>query len=216
MIKEINYYGGILIRSETCDEGTVKALNGSYRSLEMKDKTILDLGGHIGSFARYAVYNGAKKVITVEPEPHNFKMLSMNVANFRNIIPLNRAVVPDDFEGDKTNLWVNSKKSKGMHSLKKRRGRDSVAVNTIKFSKLLEKYRPDSLKIDIEGTEYKILKCKLPSCVKSLVMELHLNDRIWKEKESKILLDDLKAQGFKVDHGRITPKCWHVIVKGRR
>lgn len=41
---------------------------------------VVDVGANIGAFGLYAAKLGAKKVISVEPEPHNLELLRMNIA----------------------------------------------------------------------------------------------------------------------------------------
>lgn len=42
---------------------------------------VLDIGANIGAFGLYAAKLGAKKIIFVEPEPHNLELLRMNIAD---------------------------------------------------------------------------------------------------------------------------------------
>ena len=42
-------------------------------------KSVLDIGAHIGVFARLALSKGCHKVIAYEPEPDNFELLSQNL-----------------------------------------------------------------------------------------------------------------------------------------
>lgn len=42
---------------------------------------VVDIGANIGAFGLYAAKLGAKKVVFVEPEPHNLELLRMNIAD---------------------------------------------------------------------------------------------------------------------------------------
>ena len=48
---------------------------------------VIDLGANIGAFGLYAAKLGAKKVIFVEPEPHNVEILRQNVADNKHNVP---------------------------------------------------------------------------------------------------------------------------------
>lgn len=42
---------------------------------------VVDIGANIGAFGLYTAKLGAKKVVFVEPEPHNLELLRMNIAD---------------------------------------------------------------------------------------------------------------------------------------
>jgi len=48
---------------------------------------VIDIGANIGAFTLYAAKLGAKKVIAVEPEPHNVELLRKNVADNQKNVP---------------------------------------------------------------------------------------------------------------------------------
>jgi FkbM family methyltransferase len=58
---------------------------------------ILDIGGHIGSFAVFAsALWPDSEIITVEPDDENFSLLEMNCVKYKNVHPLFGAVVGED------------------------------------------------------------------------------------------------------------------------
>src|SRR5208283_2488621 len=59
---------------------------------DIKDKTVIDIGAHIGSFTRLALRMGAKKVIAVEASPMNYEYLIRNTKEYKNCITINAAV----------------------------------------------------------------------------------------------------------------------------
>tara|TARA_R100000654_G_scaffold71568_1_gene102680 strand:- start:583 stop:1302 length:720 start_codon:yes stop_codon:yes gene_type:complete len=163
--KELIFY----YRPESSDEKVLKEIfkKGCYRKPSIgfdveEGETWIDLGGHIGLFALYAVSKGAKKVIVYEADSDNFDILQKNITlnNLENIIvPIYSAVVADDILGeDKTiNLWKskNTKVNYRNSIIEKKRG-ISTSVPAISFNKIIDK-NIDGLKIDIEGAEVDIL-----------------------------------------------------------
>ena len=124
-----------------------------YKKLK-KMKCILDLGGFLGESAIYLAHNN-RKVVTLEPDPENFKYLVKNVSSFSNIEYYNAAVVNKkthqfyyksnkyDYGGNLYNLY--DKKHK-------------IEIKTIEIKELIDKYKPDGIKIDVEGAEFEIIE----------------------------------------------------------
>ena len=124
------------------DESFVKIQKGDY---------VVDLGGNIGVFTRYAHQMGAEKVVTFEPDRRYYKILKLNAP--KNAILFNAAI------GDKlgkmvltesnhlggSNLWTEKS---GLYN--------QYDVNVYTLNYILEKQiipRIDFLKVDIEGSE---------------------------------------------------------------
>lgn len=42
-------------------------------------KGVLDVGAHIGAFSRVAIANGCKRIVSYEPEPSNYELLTKNL-----------------------------------------------------------------------------------------------------------------------------------------
>lgn len=147
----------------------------------VKGKTVLDMGGNIGAFAYHAIKFKAKEVFSFEPEPENIKLFKLQ--ELKNVKLIEMAVTSSD---DKmVRLYVNGKKNRGEHTLRKVRGREFIKVKTVSFKKVLEKVKPDMIKIDIEGGEYSIDFKLIPKSVKAIAIEIHLSHE--REKGIKLL-----------------------------
>lgn len=180
-----------------------------------KGGPIFDLGANIGAFAAECEhrYSGSL-VIAVEPDKDNFDLL---VNNAPNAIHINAAVAKED---GLATLYINDGENKGLHSIRNIRGRNNqIQVSTISFAKLLDEYKPEVLKIDIEDSEYLILDeliC-LPKCVKALAIEIHLRPQKFRIGAAPKLMESLKRQ-FPV-HLRSTtipPTTWATVFIGTR
>ena len=82
----------------------------------------------------------------------------------------------------------------------------------IGFSDLIEKHKPNKIKIDVEGAEYDFLPFTFPNFVERLVMEIHFQyDPSWRQKGFRVHQSMLQ-QGFSPQKKFVdTGKNWHVI-----
>lgn len=202
---------GLWCREGTLDEYVVKE-QSSYKSFFslMEGKTVVDIGSNIGAFAYFSKQNGAKEVICFEPDPENISMWKKQELNAKLI---KRAV---SNKSGVAKFYVNNGKNKGMHSLQPIQGRTEIAVKTVDFCEVLERYTPDLLKIDIEGGEYNLDLDSIPEFVYGIVIEIHLNHKNNREL-GRILIDKLERQFPNVLHKpSITEKNWATLFIGTR
>lgn len=206
---------GLHFRPESYDLEVAKEVS-SYRSLLPKDGgVLLDLGGNIGVVSRWWLKNGGAKAVAVEPEPENLTLLRKNLAEFGDravVIP--RAAV-DRTSPPELSFYLNAGINKGSHTIRPTRGRTEIRVKTIPFADLLATYRPDALKIDIEGAEMAIRDeiLSLPSSVTRFSLEWHLLAPKTARAQAIEMDASLKAQGWRCVYGNganMAGKSWHV------
>jgi FkbM family methyltransferase len=170
---------GLYYRPESSDQQMLKDSNilnprSDYFHVNPKDKVIMDCGANIGGFTNRAIKLGAKQVVAYEPEQHNFQMLIANTQELGDKVILNEAalIAADNLT---ISFWLNnSKRSSCSGNLKGSAKKKEFVVNALNFYVELEKYRPDLVKMDIEGGEYDILlDYEIPNFVKELVIEIH-------------------------------------------
>jgi FkbM family methyltransferase len=202
-------------RKGTYDLEIIREVNSCYDGLTFNNKIVLDVGANIGAFSVMASKSGAKKIFSFEPDKENFALLKRNKLPNMEIFKL--AVVGNN---DKTRkFYLNKGINKGAHSLYIKRGRDETKVNCIRFSKVLGKYKPQVIKIDVEGSEYELLLSlkKMPEYVKQLALELHLTKKEWRTNLSQKVLSFIKDNGFiAIKPPKIGEKNWHTIGVWRR
>jgi FkbM family methyltransferase len=157
---------------------------------------IIDVGGHIGLFTLYASqFCKTGKIISVEPVYDNYELLIENIKtnNVTNVVPVGKAVFDSE---TKARIFLN-KIDQSAHSLMVK-GKNFVEVETISLKQIMDENsitNCDLLKLDCEGSEYRILK-SLPDDylekIKKICMEYHLskNDSVEFE-ELKIRLNSL-------------------------
>lgn len=206
---------GVYFRPGTYDLDVAKEVS-SYRHLKPKDGgTLLDVGGNIGCVSRWWLKNGGDRSIAVEPEPSNLTVLKKNLSCFNSralIIP--KAAVADG-SPEKVKFYINKGINKGAHTLRPTRGRQEVVVSTVPFSQLLSLFKPDALKMDIEGGEYALKEqlLDLPPCVKRFAIEWHLTAGKTARSDAIYLDDQLKARGWQCVYGNganMNSRTWHV------
>ena len=204
---------GLVCREGTLDEYVVKEQSSYSPIFELvKGKTVMDIGANIGAFSYTALKNGADKVIAFEPDEDNAKLYELNVPKDAKLF---RGAV-----ASKTGtaiLYVNeSGKNKGLHSLQQINGRTQIEVKTYSFRKALEKFRPQILKIDIEGGEYDLELHDLPEYIEAICMEIHLSHGDNREMGKK-LIKSLKKQFPNVlKDSNITDKNWTTLLIAKR
>jgi FkbM family methyltransferase len=142
--------------------------NDEYRLKEFENPhLVLDLGAHKGAFALHAArrYPGAM-IVCVEPLPANAALLEWNVQQngLQDRITIAQAAVSN--KNGTARLDTSGKDAGGKIA------RTGITVKTIDINAFLD-LKPDLVKVDIEGGEYRILNSKTLPRIPSLVMEWH-------------------------------------------
>jgi FkbM family methyltransferase len=127
------------------------------KHLNLKGMTVVDIGAHIGCFTMFAVKKKAFKVYSVEPSRETCSHLCFNVHSH----DINNVKI--------TNSLISSEKTGYINIDENNRAANSMYINTgdkeemrcMTLNEFMEKndiFRPDLLKIDIEGAEYDLFK----------------------------------------------------------
>lgn len=139
--------------------------------------SIIDLGANTGMASLYfhRAFPNAQ-IVTIEPDPANFEILTRNLSGIPNVKPIRAAVWTHDGE---IQLFDPGIGAWGLQvSENTTSSAPSVSVPAISLPSLLREFPSghlDLLKIDIEGAEKEILENAdswMPS-VKAVVIELH-------------------------------------------
>jgi FkbM family methyltransferase len=140
--------------------------------------TVVDIGAHIGLFSIFASRTlHARRIISVEPDPANFKLLSKSIsANHVENATLVMAAVAD--ESGERRIYTNPSNTGG-HSFYAR-GAPSRLVGAISLTELFKSSGVSEcslLKMDCEGAEMEILESapdELLRIVSAISLEYHL------------------------------------------
>lgn len=157
---------------------------------------IVDLGGNIGVFNKWAHSQGASKVISFEPDKRYFKLLSLNAGP--NAILFNAAV------GDTIGEFFlyESEHLGGSNLFGTQSGAKSYPTRTYTLNYLFETglvEHIDFLKIDIEGAEHHALmgiSDENLMKVKNISMEYHHSHFNYDEQLRQDLIDRMIKLGF--------------------
>jgi FkbM family methyltransferase len=208
----------MVLREQTSDFGTFHAV-WSYHLYNPDgfaigpDDTVVDIGGHVGSFsvlAGRAVQHGNGRVCTMEPFPDNYRMLVENVA--RNGLEKKITTLPAAGWGTSGTLeliaydqqhrnGLRMVRSTGMHTALAERAAANAAKIKVPCMTLDDLLRTsgiakvDFLKLDCEGAEYEILFKASPDAIRRIdriAMEIHETPTAGADA----MCGFLRAQGF--------------------
>ena len=166
-----------------------KDLDSYSGLLDVKGKSVLDVGAYVGDSAILFALMGARKVVAVEPSPWAYSVAKRNVeANgLGSVITLvNCAVSRED---GKTLVLPSREIDPGFSALAAAEG--DVPVPTCTLDSLIEKYGPfDVVKVDCEGCEHESIPySRRVGEVKEILVEYHGG---YEDVERK-----LRDEGFK-------------------
>lgn len=126
-----------------------------YKDLNVKAKTVVDIGASIGDSAIYFALNGANHVYAFEPYPHPFDVAKTNVAAnglSKRITLLNEGLGKKGF----VRLASNIENTVGM-AVKEAKSGKKIRINSLDDVVKRYKIRDAALKVDCEGGEYPII-----------------------------------------------------------
>lgn len=172
----------VWIRSGTTDEKVVDEVINSNCYLKAGKTPVvpgeywLDLGANIGTFSLVAAAAGAR-VDAYEPEPSNAEIAMRNVEanDFQDKVKIHQAAVNSSMEKQVPLYLCKNRYNNYRHTTQRVRGRKFINVDSVTLQELLGA-RPDGIKMDIEGSEFKIFEDVHDwGSVKKLVFEYHFD-----------------------------------------
>lgn len=209
---------GIIYREDTFDNFIVKESRGYFPLGITESDRILDLGGHIGSFAARALLERpGTPIVSIEAEQSNFAALQENATKF-GFTAKHNAIVADELDGQEIQLYVNVKKNNAAHSILETRGRATQTTVGVGFTRTLQEVQPTIIKCDIEAAEFLLPWNKLAEApqVQTVIMELHLLKKGHREK-AREYLDMFRGLGFQCTREpKIGEKNWTTLAVWKR
>jgi FkbM family methyltransferase len=162
--------------TERIDKDMIKDCVVHYIKPEVDytDKVCLDLGGNVGGFTKLAIDHGAKQVITVECDVRNYTKLSESFAEEPKAKILHAAVSGSDEKTIKIYKGTRGGSHCSTSIMKRSTFHDYDEVQNLHIQDLLDTYKPDIIKIDVEGAEYQILEYIEAYYPEVIFVELHM------------------------------------------
>lgn len=195
-------------------------INQCYNKFDFKNKIVLDIGGFIGDSAIFFACEGAKKIISFEPNPVLYNIASNNIKinALDNKIELNNYGVSD--KCGELDLFISERAESSSIFISKLKQdpttksgtykSQNVRVNSIKdiFDHIES---VDILKVDCEGCEYPILEMILKEHLhekisEGIILEAHPVSNIWTPNYAMQLL---KKMNFNI-RTIATPLVWFI------
>jgi FkbM family methyltransferase len=149
------------------------------RALLTPASTVIDVGGHIGSYSIFSALTGARAVV-LEPVPANFELINENIRlnNLQDRIKAINAAIWSS--AGEMSLGLADDSTGGSGFWYKKPTVPQLTVRTLRLSEVMtaEKIETcDLLKLDCEGAEFEILNSLEPEVwprIRAIVMEYHL------------------------------------------
>ena len=138
-----------------------------------KNLLIIDCGSNIGCSTNYFLDNFKEAhVVSIEPDEHNFNLLSKNVNNERALL-LNNAVSSENV----SYKILNSIDNRAISIIKDRKEniKKAVTINQILEDSKYKNFEPFLIKIDIEGHENTLFEGNIEwfQKFKIVIIEIH-------------------------------------------
>ncbi len=128
-------------------------------------KTIVDVGGHYGSFTAMAKTLWPDSTVRVyEPHPYSASQLQLNTSEFSRVTLINAAAMPDSYHEPTAQIYLSPGQNDGGHTIgigECNSDREALTVKAVRFVSDLQSIGSpeiDILKMDCEGMESRLLE----------------------------------------------------------
>jgi FkbM family methyltransferase len=186
------------------------------RNLDLRGKTIFDVGGFLGLMTLFFA-SRAKRVVTYEPLPESRRRITANLGlnGFSNVTLRDVALSSEPGELTLTFDDLMSGGASGDPEISRELANSAphprlvtVPVTTIDLEIAAGQPIPDLIKVDVEGMEYKVLRGMLELMATSkpwVYFELHGTTREDKQTNAQDVIGTLRDLGYivyDVERGR--------------
>jgi FkbM family methyltransferase len=133
---------------------------------------VLEIGAGIGITGCALATASGNAVVVVEPNPVLWPAIQRNFAlNGRELTLVRAAVTASSGAPAKASLWVQD--NYWWSSIEATPGGRRIDVEAVSLGDLLERFSPTVVAIDIEGAETRLFPAEVPTCVRSIFIEIH-------------------------------------------
>jgi FkbM family methyltransferase len=194
-------YKGVFCRNIAADKNMIKECNKHYKDFTLNSESrVLDLGTHVGGFAKICQDAGVQNYMGFEANDITFDILKQNIKNENYKIFHSAVSASEDKE---ISFHVNENPGSNISGsvIKKRGSRYGknllLTVKNTNFKDIIDEFQPTHIKMDIEGAEIEIIeKYDIGDLTQEFFVEVH------KAKPSLYFYENLHPkildQGFKL------------------
>ena len=171
-----------------------------YEIASLKGKRVLDIGGHIGSFALKAISRNVDHVVSFEPNQENYDLLFQNLMGFENSeihrLAITRSDKPVEVRFEACDNPVNSGGGCSVTGL-------GEVVPSMSLDDAIDKWDANVIKIDAEGAEFPALYiCTKLDQIETIFGEFH--NAVGTVGMGKILFDEETPEFLQDFKGRLS------------
>lgn len=149
-----------LLHSRPCDQYVINEVlrshTAGYQGLKLgPGDVLLDLGAHVGSCVQYALDHDVAHVVAVEMLPDTLGLLRRNFGQDPRVTIVPAAVVNENRGPTATTRRFRNPMgaSVSLHNARAANGKE-IEVPTVTLTGLINGYKPNKIKFDIENAEY--------------------------------------------------------------
>lgn len=171
-----------------------------YEIASLKGKRVLDIGGHIGSFALKAISRNVDHVVSFEPNQENYDLLFQNLMGFESSethrLAITRSDKPVEVRFEACDNPVNSGGGCSVTGL-------GEVVPSMSLDDAIDKWDANVIKIDAEGAEFPALyTCTKLDQIETIFGEFH--NAVGTVGMGKILFDEETPEFLQDFKGRLS------------
>jgi len=189
-----------------CDLDSISLIASEYLNRETAslitsdDRIIIDLGAHYGIVLHRLAFSALKatQVFAIEPCPPNYEVLRKNIAlnNLKNVSTFNLAV--GDHSGI-VRMIADDTISSQYRATLEANGNEAFGfpVQCVRLSELFDILgieQADLIKIDIEGSEAKVLRDALPILTRVRKLDIEVHNAL----DVEVIAELLRSVGYEV------------------
>ncbi len=142
--------------------------------IPFEGKTVMDCGAHIGAFSKRAIEEGAEFCYCYEPIGKSCESIDLNLdpakhETIQAALSTESGTAEFHYREDKVVSASLIHKGANHH----RWGYQTQEVPVLNFYEEMDRIKPQILKMDIEGFEWKLLTEPLPDYVEVFLIEVH-------------------------------------------
>jgi beta-1,4-mannosyl-glycoprotein beta-1,4-N-acetylglucosaminyltransferase len=184
----------ILEQSRWVYEEVIQWNSYNVNDPDVRNKNVLDLGGNVGAFAFVCLSLGARNIVSFEPHPDNFSLLTSNFEECKNVFVEEKAV---NGTGGRPLFMHGSGAWASVSDVPSNQPVVSISLQDALSHSVFDNDNDLVLKIDVEGAEYAILReARIQDIRRFKTIFAEFHDKTAQENMRDDLRDYVLSAGF--------------------